>query len=218
MGMDNHDEDIDLNQFEDESPDNKDDNKPEDKGESAGEDDKNKSEDLENKDDDKEEDFDPFNPEDEDDKKDDKEEEDDLVDEDRKTIDERVNKQIAPIQSKLFKQQREGEVNSFLNSDEGQVIKELPGAADKIRRLSIHPAFKNMKIEAVAAAALGTRTIMKLGAKRERKLSKQSRDSKISGNVRRPSDNEDGALPNFDEMTDKEFEQYQFGVMTGGRK
>ena len=158
-----------------------------------------------------EEEFDPFAPKEEEEEEDPSDAEGEMADDDRKIIDARVRKHTDKLDRKLFEQVRNAEVDQFLASPEGKLLEKY---GSKIRELSKHDQLKRLKVEAVAAAVVGTKTIMKLGAQREQMRGKTSAASSAPGSTRRPAENTSG-LPDFAKMSAKEIEDYSYGVISG---
>lgn len=117
-----------------------------------------------------------------DDKEDDTEDdaEDDLAPEDKARIARAVSKETQPIKQQLFSERRDAEVSKFMSTSEGSLFGKYE---EKIRRYSKMPAFKTMKIEALAATVVGAKGLMRLGAAHSQKIESENRKKNIASNA-----------------------------------
>jgi hypothetical protein len=104
-------------------------------------------------------------------------------DEDKKLIDERINKKLAPYQQEIEKQKREGELSSFLNSEDGKLIKDYEG---KIRKVMLDPRAKSLKVDAIASI-VAAKDLLKMGAKMGQEADIEADGTKSGGDSQRPT-------------------------------
>jgi hypothetical protein len=104
-------------------------------------------------------------------------------DEDKKLIDERINKKLAPYQQEIEKQKREGELSSFLNSEDGKLFKDYEG---KIRKVMLDPRAKSLKVDAIASI-VAAKDLLKMGAKMGQEADIEADGTKSGGDSQRPT-------------------------------
>lgn len=137
--------------------------------------------------------------------------EEELAPEDKKVIEEIVNKKVAPLQEKIFKEKRELEIEKFLSSEEGKFFAEY---RERIKKLAFHPKFKDLKVDALAALAAG-KDLPKIAAKIKESEEKDKLGGGSSPGLSK-SQTEGGLPKPAWEMSKEEFRAFVQKIMARG--
>jgi hypothetical protein len=105
-------------------------------------------------------------------------------DEDRKIIDDRINKKLAPYQQEMERQRREGELSAFLNSEDGKMFKDYEG---RIRKVMLDPRAKSLKVDAIASI-VAAKDLLKMGAKMGKEADIEADATRSGGGNQRPTE------------------------------
>lgn len=120
-----------------------------------------------------------------------KEDEEDIDDEDAKLIDKRVeqklaerdaaNKAQAEAESKKNAKinERKSELDTFFSSEDGKPFKQFE---EKIRNYAMSSHLLNVKIDNAIAAVVGTKNLIKIGAKLAKEADRETTESNTGGN------------------------------------
>lgn len=108
---------------------------------------------------------------------------DGVAEEDAAVISKVAKKELNPVVQKQAKLETELRVERFLNDRP-----EFRKYADRIRKVASSPvASKFRDIDSLVGAALGTKTMMQIGAEKARQSDDMSRRSRVGGTSHRPS-------------------------------
>jgi len=138
--------------------------------------------------------------------------------EDADLIDSRVELKLAPLRATAETRERTAMVDSFMNG-EGNIFKQF---ADPIKSLFNDPKFQKMGLKndvqlgVAVAMAVGWKSLIKMGAMRERNASNHSRGSITGGSgSSRPASQDAGGIPDVKTMTSENFAKLREGVKSG---
>lgn len=124
--------------------------------------------------------------------------------------DKKMIKKIASdaTNDKMGALERRLEVESFLSDNP-----EFKPYANKIKAVAQNPNAKNLKIDGIVAAALGTKQLLKIGAEKARVADEKKARSSKSGSSRRSK--ESSNIPDVSNMSRDEFEELASRVKSG---
>lgn len=138
-------------------------------------------------------------------KKEEEDLEEDLTPEGRKAIEKGVNKATSPILKTLKTQSDEQELTDVMKNHTGAKKMEK-----QIRKYMDHPAYKSASVEFIYLALAAKRD--RLQVKKD-EVNTDAKKNKTGGHSRRKLD--EGKLPDFKNMSDKEFDEFDKKFQTG---
>ncbi len=122
----------------------------------------------------------------------------DISEDDAKTIAEVTGQAVAPVKQavdavtgEVALIKRGQEIDGFLNSEDGKVFKEF---AEQIKKHALNPKLQHIKISALAPAIVGTKNLLKIGAKMASQANTEANaDATAGGNARTAGEQAPGA-------------------------
>jgi hypothetical protein len=139
----------------------------------------------------------------------DKDDDGDEIDpEDENLIAKVVDRKLKPLIDKQIAEEDENEINSFL-----KVNPEFEKYAGKVRKFAQHELRKNIPIESLFYEVAG-KDLMKIGAEKERKATKEAKDTTAGGGNNR---NNAGGSKDIWSMTPEEFTAEQARIRSTPR-
>lgn len=145
--------------------------------------------------------------------KDEEEEDEDLDDEDEKVIGKVVDKKLKEVNEKLAKVEQlenEAEVDSVIRSN--PLLGKYRGAALKYMQ---HPAYKNIPAINIMAI-VSSKDAQKLGAQKEREISKKVKETQTHGSQARKQGG--SGKPDWKNMPSDEFAKERDRIMQNARQ
>lgn len=126
-----------------------------------------------------------------------------------KFFEQKYGKDLENVQLAQF----EAEQKLFLETND-LAKHATPAEKSEYMKLVLEPAYADLSEEEVLVKAMGYKRLIQIGAQQEKEASKNANSSKVGGSVgKKVSDS--GATPDFNSMSDSEFEAYQHKVRTG---
>ncbi len=122
--------------------------------------------------------------------------EDEIDPDDEKVISKVIDRKLKPLIDKQIADEDENEINAFVKANP-----EFEPYAGKVRKFAQHDSRKNIPIESIFYEVAG-KDLMKIGAEKERKATKEAKDSTAGGGNNRGNN---AGTKNVWDMTPEEF-------------